>query len=79
MVGKVVLKTGKPAKCPFCGCEKIYKNGYYRLKAARIRRALELEDLDEVKVQMFSCSSCGRYLKSKETEFRLNQKNISEK
>ena len=69
---QIRLVNKKPERCPDCGCEKIYRNGHYVIKAEAIKSALRLPDPKQgVRVQMYVCANCGKYLKSGEIEVRV--------
>lgn len=65
------LYTKKPEKCPDCGCEKIYCNGHYYIKGEEVRKALRIKNGGKIKVQMFVCANCGKYIKPKPLNVRM--------
>ena len=68
MVNDIRLINKRPDTCPYCGCEKIYKNGFYKVKAEKMHEALGLKSPGEIKVQMYSCANCGKYIRSDELD-----------
>jgi len=70
------LFTKKPERCPECGCEKIYCNGHYYIKGEEVRKALRIKNGAKVKVQMFVCANCGKYIKTKPLNVKIAKKQI---
>ncbi len=51
----------RPRECDECGCEKIYKNGYYEITTQYFCRQLEKSD-KKIKIQHFVCAACQKSL-----------------
>ncbi|MDP8236223.1 MAG: helix-turn-helix domain-containing protein [Candidatus Erginobacter occultus] len=54
-------KTGsdpRPARCPKCGCEKIYKNGLYLQPLSKVIPP-EVYFAEKIPVKRFVCASCN--------------------
>ena len=56
----------KPEKCDRCGCQKIYKNGTFKIRPKRFFDLLKLNKEKEVSVQKFICACCGQSLYPKD-------------
>ena len=50
----------KPVKCPYCGFEKVYKNGTYKRKPKGFFDKLKQDEQKEETVQGFLCPWCGK-------------------
>jgi hypothetical protein len=70
----IELFSKKPERCPECGCEKIYSNGHYYIKGEKVRKALRIKNGGKVKVQMFVCAHCGKYIKTKPLNVKIEKK-----
>ena len=56
---KVLKDIARPIKCEDCGCEKIYKNGFYEMTTEYLCKHLTDGD-HKVKVQHFICAACQK-------------------
>ncbi|MCD6473266.1 hypothetical protein J7K55_09245 [Candidatus Aerophobetes bacterium] len=45
----------RPSKCPYCGFEKIYKNGTYKIKTEKFLNEFRKGKEKEIIVQQFIC------------------------
>ena len=50
--------VSRPLKCPYCGFEKIYKNGTYKIKPEKLFDMLKKDGAKEIIVQQFICPYC---------------------
>ena len=50
----------KPVSCPYCGFEKVYKNGTYKRKRKGFFDKLKQDKQKEERVQGFLCPWCGK-------------------
>lgn len=59
---KDIKDIARPEKCEQCGCEKIYKNGYYKITLDYFRDHLaKIKDKNKkIKIQHFICAACGQ-------------------
>jgi len=59
---KDIKDIARPGKCEECGCEKIYKNGYYEITLDYFREHLaKIKDKNtKIKIQHFICAACGQ-------------------
>ncbi len=59
---KDIKDIARPDKCEECGCEKIYKNGYYTITLDYFREHLaKIKDKNKkIKIQHFICAACGQ-------------------
>jgi len=57
----------KPVRCPNCGCEKVYRNGTYKVKPKRFFDNLKAGK--EELIQRFFCPYCGKSFHSREDWF----------
>ena len=59
---KDIKDIARPGKCEECGCEKIYKNGYYEITLDYFREHLEKtkDKNKKIKIQHFLCAACGQ-------------------
>jgi len=59
---KDIKDIARPVKCEECGCEKIYKNGYYEITLDYFREHLaKIKDKNrKIKIQHFICVACGQ-------------------
>ena len=48
----------RPLKCPYCGFEKIYKNGTHKIKIDKFLNELKEREEKEITVQQFICPYC---------------------
>ncbi len=51
---------GRPKKCCACGCEKVYKNGFYSVSLDYFKENLVKAKPGKVKIRNFICASCGQ-------------------
>lgn len=59
---KDIKDIARPGKCEKCGCEKVYKNGYYKITLDYFREHLaKIKDKNtKIKIQHFICAACGQ-------------------
>ena len=60
----------KPVKCPYCGFEKVYRNGTYKRKPKGFFDKLKQDKQKEEIVQGFLCPWCGK-------SFHIEKKGVS--
>jgi len=60
-----------PSKCPYCGFEKIYKNGTYKIKREKFLDELKKEEEKEIIVQQFICPYCKSTVHPSENKRRI--------
>ena len=51
---------GRPRKCGACGCEKIYKNGFYAVSLDYFKENLGKNKPSDVKIRNYICASCAQ-------------------
>lgn len=51
---------GRPKKCGTCGCEKIYKNGFYAVSLDYFKENLSKNKPSDVKIRNYICASCAQ-------------------
>lgn len=51
---------GRPKKCEVCGCEKIYKNGFYVVSLDYFKENLSKNKPSDVKIRNYICASCAQ-------------------
>ena len=58
---KDIKDIARPEKCEQCGCEKIYKNGYYKITTDYFREhmAKVKDKKKKINIQHFICAACG--------------------
>ena len=61
----------RPLKCPYCGLEKIYKNGTYKIRIEKFFEKLEKSEEKEIVVQQFICPSCKSSIHNQEKKRRI--------
>mgnify|MGYP001049405621 CR=1 FL=1 len=59
--------NSKPARCPNCGCEKVYRNGTYKVKPKGFFDNLKARK--EELIQFFICTYCGKSFHIKKQNF----------
>jgi len=66
-------KEVKPVKCPYCGFEKVYRNGTYKRKPKGFFDKLKQDKQKEETVQGFLCPWCGKsfHIEKKGASFAL--------
>ena len=57
----------KPVRCPNCGCEKVYRNGTYKIEPKGFFDNLKTHK--EELIQRFICPYCGKSFHIKKTKF----------
>lgn len=68
------LKKPRPTKCPYCGCEKIYRNGYFQISSQRLISLIEKNSEQKFSRQQFICGYCNRRVGFKlESSILLNK------
>lgn len=60
----------RPLKCPYCGFEKIYKNGTYKIRIEKFLKDLEKSEGKEIVVQQFICPFCQSSIHQEEKKRR---------
>ena len=63
--------TPRPLKCPYCGLEKIYKNGTYKIRLKKFFEKLKKSEQKEIVVQQFICPSCKSPVHNQEKKRRI--------
>jgi len=61
----------RPSKCPHCGFEKIYKNGTYKIKPARLFEQFKKDKEIEITVQQFICPYCRSSVYTREKKRKM--------
>ncbi len=61
----------RPLKCPYCGFEKIYKNGTYKIRIERFFEKLKKGEEKEIVVQQFICPYCKSSIHNQEKKRRI--------
>jgi len=63
----------RPVKCPYCGFEKIYRNGTYKRKPKAFFDKLKQDEQKEESVPDFLCPWCGKsfHMEKKGASFTL--------
>jgi len=55
---EIEIYDPRPARCPKCGCEKLYKNGTYRMSVSKIIPPEEYFN-KKISVKRFICPACN--------------------
>jgi len=61
----------RPLRCPYCGFEKIYKNGTYKIKLGRLLEQLKKDKEIEIITQQFICPYCKSSVHNQEEKRRI--------
>ena len=61
----------RPLKCPYCGFEKIYKNGTYKIRGERFLEQLKKGKEIEIIIQQFICPYCKSSVRNQEEKKRI--------
>lgn len=67
---------GRPKKCGVCGCEKIYKNGFYAVSLDYFKENLSKNKPSNVKIRNYICASCAQSISVVDpwkNQFRVNR------
>jgi transposase-like protein len=67
---------GRPRKCGACGCEKIYKNGFYAVSLDYFKENLGKNKPSDVKIRNYICASCAQSISVVDpwrNQFRVNK------
>jgi len=61
----------RPLKCPYCGFEKVYKNGSYKIKIDKFVDELKKGEEKEITVQQFICPYCKSSIHNQKKKRRI--------
>jgi hypothetical protein len=56
---KILQNLGRPIRCRACGCEKIYRNGSYRISHSHFCKRFEKQKGKRIEVRHYICAACS--------------------